>query len=474
MAKGSPGRGFDLVIIGAGAAGFAAATHAAEVGARTAMVNAGLPLGGTCVNVGCVPSKHLLALAEGYHRSQHPPFPALGAARPPFDLARAIAGKEELTAALRRSNYQAVLDSFGGLVTFYEGRARFRSPHQVEVDGQVLRGERFIVATGSRPAVLPFPGIEGVEYITSREAMELTEVPDSLMVVGAGPTGLELGQFFARLGTKVTVLEKLPQVLPRAEPEVSQELQRCLEAEGMEFHCACEIRRVWQEGERRYVLAEVMGEERLFQARHLLLATGIAPNSEDLGLEVAGVERDRRGFIVTDDTMRTSAPHIYAAGDVVGRMPLETVAAREGYVAARNALEGAGERMDYESVPWAVFTDPQVAAVGITEEEEMRRLGSCLCRTVPMSQVPKAVAVGDTRGLVKLVVHPQERRVLGVHIVAPQAAEMVHEGVLAVRLGLTVDDLIETVHVFPTWSEALKLAALAFLRDVSVMACCIR
>jgi mercuric reductase len=367
-----------------------------------------------------------------------------------------------------------VLESFGETVTLYQGWARFRSPHEVEVDGQVIRGERFIVATGSRPAVPPFPGIEGVDYITSREAMELKEVPDSLLVVGAGPTGLELGQFFARLGTKVTVLEKLPQVLPRAEPEVSQELQRCLEAEGMEFHCARDIRRVWQEGETKVVEAEVMGEKRVFRAQHLLLATGITPNTQNLGLEAAGVRTDRRGFILTDETMRTSAPHIYAAGDVVGRMPLETVAAREGYVAARNALEGAGERMDYQSVPWAVFTDPQVAAVGITEEEEMRRLGSCSCRVVKMSQVPKAVAVGDTRGLLKMVVHPQDGRVLGVHIVASQAAEMVHEGVLAVRLGLTVDDLIETVHVFPTWSEAIKLAALAFLRDVSVMACCIR
>ena len=465
---------YDLVIIGSGAAGFAAATQAVELGVRTAMVNAGLPLGGTCVNVGCVPSKHLLALAEAHHRAQHPPFPALGAVRPPFDLARAIAGKEELTAALRRSNYQAVLESFGELVTLYRGWARFRSPHEVEVDGQLLRGERFIVATGSRPAVLPFPGIESVEYITSREAMELRQVPDSLIVVGAGPTGLELGQFFARLGASVTVLEKLPQLLPKAEPEVSRELQRCLEAEGMEFHCACEIRRVWQEGETRLVEADVMGERKVLRADHLLLATGIAPNTEGLRLEAAGVEVDRRGFIVTDEHMRTSAPHIYAAGDVVGRMPLETVAAREGYVAARNALEGAGEAMDYESVPWAVFTDPQVAAVGITEEEAMRRLGACSCRVVEMARVPKAVAVGDTRGLLKLVVHPQEGRVLGVHIVAPQAAEMVHEAALAVRLGLRVQDLVDTVHVFPTWSEALKLAALAFQRDVSVMACCIR
>jgi mercuric reductase len=465
---------YEFVIVGGGAAGFAAATRAAELGVRTALVNAGLPLGGTCVNVGCIPSKHLLAVAEAYHRPQRPPFPAVGPLRPPFDLGAAMAGKEALIEALRRSNYRDVLDSFGEMVAFYEGRARFLSPHEVLVDGQVLRGGRFLIATGSRPAVLPFPGIEGVSYITSREALELRQVPGSLIVVGAGPTGLELGQLFARLGAKVTVLEKLPQVLPRAEPEVSGELQRCLEEEGMEFHCACEIRRVWQEGETRLVEAEVMGQRRVFQAEHLLLATGIAPNTEGLGLEAAGVETDRRGFVQVDEQMRTSAPHIYAAGDVVGKLPLETVAAREGYVAARNALEGAGEAMDYQTVPWAVFTDPQVAAVGLTEEEEMRRLGTCSCRVVEMARVPKAVAVGDTRGLLKMVVHPQEGRVLGVHIVAPQAAEMVHEAALAVRLGLRVQDLVDTVHVFPTWSEAIKLAALAFQRDISVLACCIR
>ncbi len=465
---------YEFVIVGGGAAGFAAATRAAELGVRTAMINDGLPLGGTCVNVGCIPSKHLLAVAEAYYRPQRPPFPAVGAVRPTFDMPAAVAGKEALIAALRRSNYRDVLDSFGGTVAFYEGRARFLSPHEVSVDGQVLRAKRFLIATGSRPAVLPFPGIEEVSYITSREAMELREVPRSLIVVGAGPTGLELGQFFTRLGTKVTVLEKLPQVLPRAEAEVSAELQRCLEEEGMEFYCACEIRRVWQEGETKLVEADVMGETKVFRADHLLLATGITPNTEGLGLEAAGVRTDRRGFVEVDEYMRTSAAHVYAAGDVVGKLPLETVAAREGYVAARNALEEAGETMEYETVPWAVFTDPQVAAVGITEQEEMRRFGTCSCRVVEMARVPKAVAVGDTRGLLKMVVHPRDGRVLGVHIVAPQAAEMVHEAALAVRLGLRVQDLVDTVHVFPTWSEAIKLAALAFQRDIRVLACCVR
>ncbi len=464
---------YDFIILGGGAAGFAAATVARELGARTAMVNSGLPLGGTCVNVGCIPSKHLLSLAERYHHLKHPPTPIASAGEIPFDLAAAVRSKDDLVAALRRRNYEEVLLSFGDLITLYTGKARFLSPQEVMVDGEVLTAERFLVATGSRPAVPPIPGIREAGYITSREAMELRELPRSLLVVGAGPTGLELGQFFSRLGTEVTVLEKLPQILPRSEPEVSQELQRHLEAEGMKFHCACEIRRVWREGAARAVEADVMGETMVFRADHLLVAVGISPNTAGLGLERAGVTTDPRGFITVGRDMRTSAPHIFAAGDVVGRMPLETVAAREGYVAARNALEDASETMDYDHVPWAVFTDPQVASVGITEAEELRRLGGCSCRVVRMDQVPRAVVVGDTRGLVKMVVHPEDARILGVHIVASAAAETIHEAVLAVKLGLTVQDLLDTVHVFPTFSEALKLAALAFKRDVSVMPCCV-
>lgn len=466
---------FDFIIVGGGAAAFAAATRAAELGVRTAMVNGGLPIGGTCVNVGCVPSKHLLEVAAHYYQPRYSRFRALGdGAGPTLDFRAAIEQKEELVAVLRQSNYIDVLESFAGLVTLYEGQARFRSPHEVEVDGEVLRGERFLIATGSRPAVLPFPGIEGVRYITSREAMAMREQPRRLIVVGAGPTGLELGQFFSRLGTQVTVLEKVPQILPRVEPEVADELQRCLEAEGMEFHCACNIQRVWQEGEVRYVEAEVFGERRVFQADQLLLATGVRPNSDGLGLEAAGVATDPRGFVEADAQMRTAAPHIYAAGDVVGRMLLETVAAKEGYVAAGNALEDAGETIDYDAIPSAVFTDPQVATVGLTEGEEMRRFGACACRTVEMARVPKAAAVLEDRGLIKMVIHPENSKVLGVHIVAPQAAEMIHEATLAVRFGLTIDDLIDTVHVFPTFSEGIKLAAQAFTRDIGVMACCIR
>ncbi len=464
---------FDFIIIGGGAAAFAAATKASELGARTAMINDGLPLGGTCVNVGCVPSKHLLAVGDAYYYPQRPRFDALrDGHRATFDFRAAIAEKRRLVAALREANYGDVLASLRD-VELIEGHARFTGAGAVEVSGRKLAAERILIATGSRPAVLPFPGIEGVGYITNREAMELDELPRSMIVVGAGPVGLELGQMFLHFGTEVTVLEKVPQILPRVEREVADELQRCLEAEGMEIHCACEIRRVWQEGDRRYVEADVFGEQRVFSADQLLLATGVVPNTADLGLETAGVQVDARGFVQTNEFLETTASGVYAAGDVVGKRFLETVAAREGMIAASNALENERRTMDYDTVPAAVFTNPQVATVGLTEEEEMERYGACACRTVEVARIPKAKAINENRGLIKMVIHPETSVILGVHMVAPEAADLIHEATLAVKFGLTVDDIIDTVHVFPTLSEGIKLAAQAFVRDISVMSCCV-
>ena len=464
---------YDFIIIGGGAGAFAAATKASELGIQAAMVNDGLPIGGTCVNVGCVPSKHLLAVGDEHFYAQRPVFDALkNGHKPAFDFRTAIEEKRRLVGALRESNYIDVLGSLQG-VEYIEGRARFTSPTEVEVNGRTLTAEKFLIATGSRPSILPFPGIAGVQYVPNREVMDLEELPRSMIVLGAGPIGLELGQMFLHFGTKVTVLEKIPQILPRIEPEVADELQRALEDEGMEISCACNIERVWQEGETRFVEADVMGEKRVFQGDQLLLATGVVPNSDNMGLEAAGVKANERGFIEVNALMETSAPGIYAAGDVVGKMFLETLAAKEGMVAAANAFENAGKTIDYDTIPGAVFTNPQVATVGLTEEEEMERYQACACRTIEVSRIPKAKAIKETRGLIKMVIHPENSKILGVHMVAPNAADLIHEAVLAVKFGLTVDDLIDTTHVFPTMSEGLKLVAQAFVRDISVMSCCI-
>ncbi len=464
---------FDLIIIGGGAGGFSAATKASELGATAALINGGLPIGGTCVNVGCVPSKVLLEIGSEYYLPQHPRFRAIGDNRSPsFDFGAAMREKDELVAALRESNYIRVAEGLESL-TVIEGRGKFISANQVEVNGQTLEADKFIIATGSRPRILPFKGVDKVSYITNREALSLSRLPKSMVVIGAGPIGLEIAQMYARFGTKVTVLEKEKQILPLAEPEIANELQRCLEDEGIEIHTGVDVEELREEKGLKIVESRVGTLKTITEGEELLLATGVAPNSDDMGLEMAGVGVSPRGFIEVNDELRTSASHIWAAGDAVGKAFLETVAAKEGFFAASNALEGTKKTIDYDSVPKAVFTDPQVASVGITEEEEMRRLNTCACRSLAIAQVPKAQAIKETRGLIKMGIHPETQVILGVHIVGPMAADLIHEAALAVKFKLTIDDITDTVHVFPTMSEAIKRVAQSFKRDISRMSCCV-
>jgi len=465
-------KNFELIILGGGAAAFAAATVAADLGAKTAMINEGLPLGGTCVNVGCIPTKHLLEVGNHYYLANHNRFRAIEANGSSLDFRAAIAEKDELIAGLRERNYQEVLESMEG-VTLYEGRGRFISPHEVEVNGQVLTGEKFIIATGSSPRIVPFPGIERVRYLTNREALALEALPKTMIIIGAGPLAMEFAQMFSRFGTEVTVLARGPRVLRREEPEVSQELQRCLEEEGIVIHTNTKVEGLCEEGGLKVVEASIAGTKRTLKAEQLLMATGVVPNTADLGLEEAGVKLGRGGEILVDEQLRTSAEHIFAAGDVIGPPHLEAVAAKEGHVAAENALTDAGKTIDYNVIPHAVFTDPQVASVGLTEEEFSKRHQVCACRVVQMEHVPKAQAIKDTRGLIKMVIDPRSTEIVGVHIVASLAAEMIHEAVLAIKNRMTIDELIDTVHVFPTLSEGIKLAAQAFRRDVTKMSCCV-
>jgi mercuric reductase len=472
---------YDLIIIGGGAGGFAAATRASELGAKAALINSGLPIGGTCVNVGCVPSKVLLEMGSEFYNPQHPRFRAIrDGASASFDFEAAIREKDEMVAALRESNYVKVAEGLAGL-TVIEGQARFLSPYQVEVNGQALEAEKFVIATGSRPKILPFKGIDGVHYITNREALGLPRLPQSMTIIGAGPIGLEFAQMYARFGSRVTLLEKESQVMPLAEPEMADELQRCLEDEGIVINTGVNVERVAEEGGVKRVEATYEGQRLVFEGEELLLATGVTPNTEELGLDKAGVETERGSFIRVSDKLQTSAHHIWSAGDVagktvsnvVGKMFLETIAAKEGNIAASNALEDTRKTIDYQSVPRAVFTDPQMASVGLTEAGLMQRINACSCRTVEIAQVPKAQAIKETRGLVKMIAHPETGVVVGVHMVAPMAADLIHEAALAVKFKLTIDDIIDTVHVFPTLSEAIKRAAQSFRRDISKMSCCV-
>jgi len=474
--------GYDLVIIGGGAAGFAAATKTNDLGKTALMINSGLPIGGTCVNVGCMPSKVLLATGDELFYGATPRFKAVHQGRKSaFDFTTAIKEKDEIIADARQSNYLNVMDSLEN-VTYLEGRARFISQNQVDVGEQVIVGEKFLIVTGSSTRPLPIPGLDQVGWLNNVTAMELKKLPESMVVIGGGPMGLEFAQMFAHFGTRVTVIEAMNQILPKDEPEIAAELQRSLEVEGIQFRIGVSIESVRQDGGNKVVsIRSRQGsrppssnpEVEELAAEELLLAAGIQANTADMGLEQAGIAVGPNGFVQVNDHYQTENPNIFAAGDCVGKMPLETVAAKEGSLAAENALTGSSRVIDYDHVPHAVFTNPQVASVGLTEEESMRRFNACACRTIYMDSVPKAAVIKETRGVFKMAIHPEDSRILGVHIVSPDAAELIHEATLAVKFGLTVDDVIDTLHVFPTLSEGIKRVAQAFTRDVSVMACCV-
>lgn len=460
-----------MLIVGGGAAAFAAATRAADANVRVTMINAGLPLGGTCVNVGCMPSKFLLEAARRYHEARKPSFLYDGWLRSnaELDFAALKRAKDRMVAAARSMNYHDVIEALGN-VTVVEGRAVFTGPRTVKVNGQAFTGDAVLVATGARTAIPNVPGLADVNPLTNITALELEELPDSVSVIGGGPLGLEFAQIFARSGADVTAVEVTGRILPQHEPEVSEEIARHLANDGIRLKTGCRLTKV--EGK--------PGEIKLYDSGgciatvdRILAATGIRPNTDNMGLEQAGIKLDSKGFIVVNERLETSVPGVFAAGDVTGKMALETVAARQGHLAAQNVLTGDSGTINYDRIPHAVFTDPQVASVGWTEARMMKELGRCECRTVPMEWIPKAHAVGDTRGLAKLVIHPDTKKIMGAHCVAANAAEIIHIPVFAIRFGLTIDDIVETTHAFPTYSEIWKFAAQSFTRDPETMSCCI-
>jgi mercuric reductase len=474
---------YDLVILGGGAAAFAAITEADRQGLSTALVNTGLPLGGTCVNVGCVPSKHLLEVGKTAFEPPRNPFDAVAYDddQPRTDWGAAIDEKDGIVASLREQNYVDVAEHFG--TDIYEGYGRLTGDTAIEiVDGEdagtTITGEKVLVATGSSPHIAPIDGIESVDYETSETILERRDLPESVVMIGGGYVALEWGQILHHMGADVTILQRSSHVLSDMEGQLGRELQRCFEDEGIEVVTDATVDRV-REGSGGTssggvsVDVTVSEESHTYTASDLFVATGVVPNTDDIGLAKVGIETDDSGAVVVDDEFRTTTPNVYAAGDCIGEPMLETVAAKEGNHAVKNAFGDEGATIDYHAVPKVVFTSPEVAAVGTTELEYMDEHGTCTCRTVEMGDVPKAKAVEDTRGLVQVVKHHETDEIVGVHMVGPRAADMIMEATLAVKFGLTVDDIIDTVHPFPTFSEAFKHACQAFRRDTSKMSCCV-
>ena len=477
----------DLLILGSGSTAFAAATRAQELGKTAVMIEA-RTLGGTCVNRGCLPSKNLIEAARLVYDAGHPRFPGLTPARVEVDFAALVAQKDAIIREYRDQHYASILQEVEGpnAVHVVYGRAVLVDSHTAEVtapDGALRRisGEQVLVATGSSPTIPDISGLAETPYLTSdvlsrEESQELTELPSSLVILGGGYIALELGQLFARLGTEVTILERSGRILKDYEPEIGKALSELLREEGIHLHTRAAVRHAAGDARGVRVTAQVQDQERRFQAATLLVATGRTPNTTNLGLERAGVRLDAQRAVVVDAYLRTSVPHIWAAGDVIGRETESQIAtpvgAHDGGIAASNALAGTTQRVDHTVIPRAIFTDPQVGVVGMTDREANARGFVCQCNTIPLSVVPRAGAIRDTRGVIKMVLERPSRRVLGVSMLGVNAAEVIHEAAMALRFGATADDFIDLVHVYPTMSEALKLAAISFTKDVSMLSCC--
>ncbi len=462
---------YDVVIVGGGSAGFAAAIRAAEEGANVLLVNQG-PIGGTCVNVGCVPSKALIRALEAYHRAGECRYEGVHTAPAALHWHRVIAHKDALVETLRQAKYVDVLDAYPQ-ITYLEGQARLVEGPQVEVNGQRYAAAKVILATGARPWAPPIPGLAEAGYLTSTTAMELKTLPRSLIVLGGNAIGLELAQVFARAGVAVTVIELLDRIAPFEDEAISTALADYLAAEGMTLVTGATTQQVTRDAEGyRLHVRLANGEERTFTAEQLLVATGRRPNTETLGLETVGVTLDRRGAIEINEYAQTSHPDIYAAGDCTSLPQFVYVAAHSGTVAAENALLGNHRPLDVALLPRVTFTDPQVAAAGLTETQAREEGYDVKVSVLSLDHVPRALAARDTRGLIKLVADRATDRLLGAHVLAADAGEVIQIAVVAMKANMTVRQLADMLFPYLTLAEGLKLAAQTFEKDVAKLSCC--
>lgn len=450
-------RRYDLVTVGGGTAGIIAAQTAGRLGARVALVERDRT-GGDCLWTGCVPSKALIAAAATAHRARTGArFGVL--AEPRVDFAAVMAHVHRSIARIEPVDSPEALTAAG--VEVITGDAVFTGPAELRVDGVRLRFRRAVVATGSTPALPPIPGLADADPLTSDTIWDLTDLPARLAVVGGGPIGCELGQAFARLGSEVTLIEADDRLLPQDEPRAGAALAAALSAEGVRVLTTTKVTKAGSDtGEVELAVNGPQGSH-IVVADRVLVATGRSPSTSGLGLDAVGVRVDERGTVVVDGKLRTSNPRIYAAGDVTGALPFTHVAGVHGSIAATNALLAPIRRIDHDRVPWVTFTDPEVAHVGLTEDQARHQHGDAVrTRTITHDHVDRAITEDDTDGFTRIVLD-REGRVLGATVVAPRAGEMIGElTVLAATRG-KLRDLASVVHPYPAWTDSVWSAAVA-------------
>lgn len=466
---GSSSGRYDLAVIGAGSAGFSAAITAADAGAQVALIGHGT-IGGTCVNVGCVPSKALIRAAEAVHHANTAQrFSGVDAVAKLRDWNALRRQKDELVASLRQAKYVDLLPTYNSLA-YLEGKASLGN-NGVTVNGSHIDADKVIIATGSHEVVPAIPGIGQVPYLTSTTAFDMDTLPDTMLVIGGGYVGCELAQMFSRAGVKITIVFR-SRLLPEGEPEISDALASYFAAEGITVRRVDSYDGIVANEHGIALSATIEGSGETIEASRILLSVGRKANSRGFGLEEAGVALRKNGGIEIDDRMRTTKDGVYAAGDVTGRDQFVYMAAYGAKIAAKNALNGNALTYDNSAMPAVVFTDPQVASVGLTEADATARGIDVKTSVLTLDNVPRALAARDTRGLIKLVADRETGKLIGAHILAPEGADSIQTAALAIKAGMTYADLADSIFPYLTTVEGLKLAAQTFDMDVNRLSCC--
>lgn len=462
---------FDLIIIGGGSAAFSAAIKASELEKKVLMVNDGLPIGGTCVNVGCVPSKTLIRTAEQFHISNHPNFSGIRSGNNKIDFKEVIRQKTELVASLREHKYIDVLKDDSN-VTILKGFAKLIDNKTIEVNGKKFITENILIATGSTTFIPEIPGLKETGYLTNETLYDLDELPEHLIVIGGRYIALENAQMFARLGSKVTILQRSNRILPDEMPDVTETLMEYLRAEGIEILTGTKIKSIERKNEKILINVSTKEEEKLIEGTHIFIATGRKGNTKGFGLEELGIGIHKSSFIKTNEFMQTSIPNIYAAGDITGEYLFVYSAAYEGSLAVQNMFGEKRTKKDYSVFPWVIFTDPQVAGVGMDENQAYENKTDYEVSTIQLKDVPRSIVARNTKGFIKLIRNKENDKLIGARILASEGSELLMEISLAIKYGITVKELKQMFHPYLTLSEGVKLAAIGFEKDVNKLSCC--
>ena len=465
---------FDLIIIGGGSAAFSAAITAENLGLTTLMVNAGLPFGGTCVNVGCVPSKTLIRAAETAYHATHSNFSGIRPKGFDINFAQVIKDKKQLVKTLQQKKYMDVVSDFQHL-QMVEGRAEFVDDKTILVNGKdTYTAIKFIISTGATTNVPDIEGLKEIGYFTNVSLFDLEEQPESITIMGAGYIGLEIAMAYNRFGTKVRVIEFTDRVLRTQTPDISEEIEKHMKNEGVEILPNFRAVKFQKSGSDTIIHCKCPDGSltQLVEPGKIVVATGIKANTQKLGLDKIGLQLTQSGHVQVNELMETNLQNIYAIGDVANTPSFVYTAAFEGKIAVENAFTGSKNKTDYSSLPWVVFTDPQIAGAGLDEAQAAAQNIPFEVSKLTLDNVPRSLAANDTRGFIKLIRNTETDKLIGARIVAPEGGELIQQLSMAIKYGITVKELAESFYPYLTLGEGIKLAAITFGKDVAKLSCC--